>query len=444
MMFRAVLGVLVSIACVQALYDGDSNVIELTTTNFQKEVVKSNDLWIVEFFAPWCGHCKSLAPEYAKAAKALKGFIKVGAVNVDDQRSLGQEYNVQGFPTIKIFGTDKKKPEEYSGPRTAEGLIDGAFKAARAAALGRIGKKASSGGGGGSSGGANNKGNSEPGGGKDVVKLDDSNFEELVLNSDEPWMVEFYAPWCGHCKSLAPEWAKAASELKGKMKLGAYDADAQKTYAGRYQIRGFPTIKYFAAGKKDDPQDYDGPRDASGIVAWASDKSADSAPAPELSEIVGPEVVKASCEGQPLCIISVLPHILDCQSKCRKQHLEMLTKMGEKYKRQRWGWLWAEAGSQPKLEEAIGLGGFGYPAMAAVSVKKGKFAHLRLSFSQDGINEFLRELAAGRGSTEPIRGGALPKVEKIEAWDGKDGKLPVEEDINLDDIELDPIAKEEL
>lgn len=51
----------------------------------------------------------------------------------------------------------------------------------------------------------------------DVITLTDSNFKELVLDSEDLWLVEFYAPWCGHCKSLEPHWAKAATELKGKV-----------------------------------------------------------------------------------------------------------------------------------------------------------------------------------------------------------------------------------
>lgn len=53
----------------------------------------------------------------------------------------------------------------------------------------------------------------------DVIKLTDSNFDKLVMESDDLWLVEFYAPWCGHCKSLEPHWAKAATELKGKVKI---------------------------------------------------------------------------------------------------------------------------------------------------------------------------------------------------------------------------------
>lgn len=50
--------------------------------------------------------------------------------------------------------------------------------------------------------------------GSNVVELTPSNFESKVIDSDELWLVEFYAPWCGHCKSLTPEWKKAADGLK--------------------------------------------------------------------------------------------------------------------------------------------------------------------------------------------------------------------------------------
>jgi protein disulfide-isomerase A6 len=99
-----------------------------------------------------------------------------------------------------------------------------------------------------------------------------------------------------------------------------------------------------------------------------------------------------------------------------------------------WGWVWAEAGAQSDVEEALNIGGFGYPAMAAVNTRKMKFSLLKGSFSEKGLNEFLLEVAVGRSSTEPIKAGQLPKVTSIEAWDGKDAELPPEEDIDLDDV----------
>ena len=59
-----------------AMYAG-TDVVELDPKNFPKEVLKSDSVWIVEFYAPWCGHCQRLVPDYTKAAKALKGVVKV-------------------------------------------------------------------------------------------------------------------------------------------------------------------------------------------------------------------------------------------------------------------------------------------------------------------------------------------------------------------------------
>ncbi|CAB4029224.1 disulfide-isomerase A6 [Paramuricea clavata] len=214
--------VLCSVVLTEALYGSSSDVVELTAGNFDGKVIQSDDIWLVEFYAPWCGHCQSLAPEWKKAATALKGIIKVGAVDMDVHSSVGGPYNVRGFPTIKIFGANKNSPVDYNGPRTAPGLTKAALEAAQSA----VNQRLSGGGGSRSSGGGKTGGGGGSGGSgnaKDVIELTDSNFEEKVLQSNELWLVEFFAPWCGHCQRLEPEWKKAATELKGKMNLGALE-----------------------------------------------------------------------------------------------------------------------------------------------------------------------------------------------------------------------------
>ncbi|KRT78523.1 Thioredoxin [Oryctes borbonicus] len=414
----------------EALYSTTSNVIELTPTNFDNLVIKGEEIWIVEFFAPWCGHCRQLVPEYEKAANALRGVIKVGAVNADNHKELAGRYDVRGYPTIKIFGTNKNRAvaEDYTGQRTAQGLIDASLSAAKNKINAQLGAKPSS----------------KQSEGKDVVELTDGNFDKLVLNSDDMWLVEFFAPWCGHCKNLEPHWAEAATQLKGKVKLGALDATEHTNKATEYGIQGFPTIKYFTPGSKDShsASDYDGGRTAGDIVNWALDKLAENVQPPEIQQVIDEQSFKKPCEEKPLCVISILPHILDCQSDCRNSYLNLLKEMGEKYKKKMWGWLWAEAGAQHELESALDIGGFGYPAMVVVNAKKMKYSVLRGSFSKDGINEFLRDLSYGRGNTAAVKGAELPKIIKTEAWDGKDGELPVEEDIDLSDVILD--EKDEL
>jgi len=418
-----------------ALYQSGDNVVDLTPSNFDKLVLKGDEVWIVEFYAPWCGHCQSLVPEYKKAAKALKGVVKVGAVNADEHRSIGSQYGVKGFPTIKVFGRDKKKPTDFNGQRTAQGIVDAGVAAAQKLVKEQLSGKAGSSGGGGGGGRSSNAG-SGPGEGKDVVELTDANFKKLVLNSDDMWLVEFYAPWCGHCKSLAGPWADAASNLKGKVKLGALDATQHPSTAQQYGVQGYPTIKFFPAGSSE-PEDYDGGRDASAITRWGEEKFAENIPPPEIKQAVDAATVSKECEEHPLCVIAFLPHILDCQSDCRNSYIESLTKLGDKYKKKSWGWLWSEAMAQPALEEAVDVGGFGYPAMVVLSHKKMKYSTLTGSFGYDGINEFLRDLSYGKGRTSPVRGAAMPKVSKVDAWDGKDGEMPEEEEIDLSDVDLD-------
>ena len=147
------------------------------------------------------------------------------------------------------------------GERKAEAMMSQALSFAREVMNERMGGKSGGGGGGRGGGrGGGNSGGSAPDD-KDVIQLTDSNFEDKVLGSDEMWLVEFFAPWCGHCKNLAPEWAKAATQLKGKVHVAAVDATEHRVLASRFGIQGFPTIKFFNSGKKD----WDGAEDYTGL-----------------------------------------------------------------------------------------------------------------------------------------------------------------------------------
>ena len=191
---------LVLLKLASSLYSSAGPVVMLTESNFKKEVLDSKDIWLIEFFAPWCGHCKGFAPEYEKAARALKGVFKIGAVDADSQKSLGAQFGISGFPTVKFFGANKSKPEDYQGQRTADAIISYMFDKARSLVNARMNPSKKS-----SSSSNNQQKKADPSSDKDVIILTDDNFDNTVYNSKDMWLIEFYAPWCGHCQKLQPD-----------------------------------------------------------------------------------------------------------------------------------------------------------------------------------------------------------------------------------------------
>jgi len=108
---------------------------------------------------------------------------------------------------------------------------------------------------------------------KGVLVLTEATFDAAIADN-EFVLVEFYAPWCGHCQSLEPEYEAAAALLKEKgsgIRLAKVDATAETKLGERFGIEGFPTLKFFK--NNGDPMDYNGPRTGAGIVNWLEKKT---------------------------------------------------------------------------------------------------------------------------------------------------------------------------
>nr|KJB49809.1 hypothetical protein B456_008G141100 [Gossypium raimondii] len=211
------------------------DVVVLTEANFDKEVGQDRGA-LIEFYAPWCGHCKKLAPEYEKLGASFKKAksVLIGKVDCDEHKSLCSKYGVQGYPTVQWFPKGSLEPKKYEGPRTAEALAE--F--------------------------VNTEG---------VLNAD--NFDEIVLDETKDVLVEFYAPWCGHCKNLAPTYEKVATAFKSEedVVIANLDADKYRDLAEKYGISGFPTLKFFPKGNKAG-EDYDGGRDLDDFVSFINEK----------------------------------------------------------------------------------------------------------------------------------------------------------------------------
>jgi len=233
-------------ACVAA---AAGNVVELSPTNFDEHVGGSKPA-LVEFFAPWCGHCKSLAPIYAELATLYKNEpVVIASVDADNHKDLGSKFGVSGFPTLKWFPAGSKEPEEYSGGRELNDFTD--FINKKAGTKARV-KTAPS----------------------DTVVLTDDNLETIALDPTKNVLVEFYAPWCGHCKRLAPDYETLGRTFQGEdsVVIAKIDADKHKRHSSKYGVTGFPTLMWFGKDNKAGDR-YTGGRTLDELVKFVNSKS---------------------------------------------------------------------------------------------------------------------------------------------------------------------------
>lgn len=157
-----------------AVVAAKSAVLDLIPSNFDDVVLKSGKPTLVEFFAPWCGHCKTLAPIYEELAAtfAFSKDVQIAKVDADAQKDLGRRFGVQGFPTLKWFDGKSDKPTDYNSGRDLDSLTNFITEKTSVKPKRKLEMPSQ------------------------VEYLNDKTFKETV-GSDKNVIVAFTAPWCG-------------------------------------------------------------------------------------------------------------------------------------------------------------------------------------------------------------------------------------------------------
>ncbi|XP_076082915.1 thioredoxin domain-containing protein 5-like [Mytilus galloprovincialis] len=236
--------------------ESENGVVELTAGSFKAAI--DYGVTFVKFFAPWCGHCKRLAPTWEDLSKKYADIdsVRIAKVDCTLHKELCQERKVRGYPTLIVYKNGEMK-EEYSGGRdlpSLETFLDkfvftGDMKEELPS---EIVEEFNS----------------------PVLDLDTASFQPTI--SEGVTFVKFFAPWCGHCKSLAPTWEDLSKRFEGEktVKIAKVDCTVYKDICQANQVRGYPTLLMFKDGEK--KEEYGGGRDLDSLSSFVEKHNSDS------------------------------------------------------------------------------------------------------------------------------------------------------------------------
>ncbi|CAK4023981.1 disulfide isomerase [Lecanosticta acicola] len=285
---------------------------ELEGAKFDETV--KDGYWLVEFFSPYCHHCKAFAPtwqtlyEFYYTSEPLPQTPGSGETH-NDMNSFTRYYNfkfakidcvangdacskkgIGSFPTIKLFKDGKEvetkvgakdmntmsnwieqilesfKPgsRPAGGPKLPKVGAKEAPAQPAVAPVPKVGGPAKT-----TISGTrivplpqqtpNPSGASQP-----LTALD---FQNKVTTTHDPWFVKFYAPWCHHCQAMAPNWQGMARQMQGELNVGEVNCDVEKRLCKDVKVRGYPTILFFQGGER---IEYDGLRGLGDLISFAN------------------------------------------------------------------------------------------------------------------------------------------------------------------------------
>ncbi|XP_077435845.1 dnaJ homolog subfamily C member 10 [Vanacampus margaritifer] len=193
------------------------SVVVLDPSSFADKMtgLGEGEIWAIDFYAPWCGPCQAMLPEWRRMARMLSGQILVASVDCQRFKSFCQSQKVHSYPEIRLYSGGSRTAYRHttynSWQRDAHSLRMWALSALPRASL----------------------------------DLTANSFRSLVLEADEPWVLDFYAPWCGPCRHFSPEFEIVARVLKGEVRAGKVDCEAHHQICQSAGISAYPTVRFY-------------------------------------------------------------------------------------------------------------------------------------------------------------------------------------------------------
>jgi protein disulfide-isomerase len=276
------------------------------------DTIKSG-YWLVEFFSPYCGHCKRFAPTWQTMSEFyytddpvpqsqgteddLNSFTKYydfhfGKVDCVANGDACANMKIGSFPTVVLFKDGEKVSENIGAqnlafmstwveevletikpgsrikggpklPKVGDHTVDKPLPEPAPLEKAITSVKATSTK---STIKATKIAKPLPNAAGKSQDLTAESFQRLVTMTHDPWFIKFYAPWCPHCQHMAPNWEGMARKMEGKVNIGEVNCDVEKRLCRDVKVKGYPTILFFRGGER---IEYDGLRGLGDLIHYA-------------------------------------------------------------------------------------------------------------------------------------------------------------------------------
>lgn len=371
-MFFHNLNLLLLIVNTFAFYEESPYVTELDVENFEKEVTNGSDIWLLQFFSTSNDDCHAYSDEYEKIGKALNGFIKVGAVDVNRARLLAYKHNIRKLPTL-IYVNKDRTVTKHKGERQAMDVVNMAVKL--------ISKQM-----------------------KDslIEKYIDLPFIKELTTTEIDKQVKVSGRWIvGHVNSEKPDenfktsFIHVAEKLQDNIKFGFIDYNRIEESE---TINEIPSMMFYF-GKRSNRTELKftgNMKSIDEIINWVLT----NVKKPDVLELSSEDVLRESCVNKKYCIITLVDTPSNCDKYCRKETKYVISSLTERYKYFSATWALVKKGTMPTLEDIFGITiNTKLPAMLVVNVQTLASKELE-DVDEENAQSFLEDIFHGKGFPE--------------------------------------------